>query len=92
MVDPFMGVGSSILAAILHGRKAAGVDHNQSYVRIAAQRLNAAYDGTLRKRPLGATKYQPNGNERVAQRPEGWPDIPESREIVTELHEHQALT
>ena len=72
VLDPYMGVGSSLLAAILHGRKAVGVDKTQAYVDQAIDRIAAAFGGTLKRRPLGASKYVPTGTERVAQRPLEW--------------------
>lgn len=72
VLDPFMGVGSSLLAAILHGRRAMGVDYNDDYVTIARERIAAVYNGSLRKRALGAAKYVPTGKEKVAQRPLEW--------------------
>lgn len=72
VLDPYMGVGSSLLAAILHGRKAIGVDKTQAYVDHAIERIAAAFGGTLKRRPLGALKYVPTGNEKVAQRPFEW--------------------
>lgn len=72
VLDPFVGVGSSLLAAVVHGRRAAGVDNNETYINIARERVRAFYTGTLRRRPLGKRKYQPSGNERVAQRPREW--------------------
>jgi DNA modification methylase len=32
--DPFMGVGSSIIAALLHGRKGIGVDKEKVYTEV----------------------------------------------------------
>lgn len=72
VLDPFMGVGSSLVAAILHGRRAMGVDYNEEYVSIARERIAAVYDGSLRKRALGGAKYVPTGKEKVAQRPLEW--------------------
>ncbi len=60
VLDPFMGVGSSLVAAVLHGRKAIGVDHDESYISIARDRILAALNGTLRRRPLGTEKHKPS--------------------------------
>ena len=72
VLDPFMGVGSSLLAALLHGRKALGVDKDATYSQIAQRRIASLVNGTLKRRKLGTRKYQPNGNEKVANRPEEW--------------------
>lgn len=78
VVDPFVGTGSSLLAAILHGRKGAGVDYNRSYLDVALHRINALFTGQLKRRPLGTIKYEPNGKEKVAQRPQEWNNDTES--------------
>jgi len=70
--DPFVGVGSSIIAAILHNRKGVGVDKERLYTDIAYRRINEALKGTLRKRPLGKPIYRPKGTEKVARPPEEW--------------------
>ncbi len=70
--DPFMGVGSALVAAVLHGRRAAGVDRESGYVKTAFERVQAALSGTLRYRPLGTAKHVPTGKEKVAQVPREW--------------------
>src|SRR6266568_8704247 len=40
VLDPFLGTGSTLLAAKASGRNAVGVEINQRYVRIAKQRLS----------------------------------------------------
>ncbi len=64
--DPFMGVGSSIVAALMHGRQAYGCDIVDEYVEIARQRVDQLYAGTLRVRPMGKPIYdpaKPNGGQ-----------------------------
>jgi adenine-specific DNA-methyltransferase len=70
--DPFLGVGSSLIAAVLHNRKGIGVDKEKSYVSLAYCRIQDALEGTLRRRPLGKPIYEPKGNERVATLPPEW--------------------
>lgn len=72
VLDPFMGVGSSIAAAVLHNRKAIGVDKERKYADIAYERLNCALQGTLRRRPFGKPVFFPNGTEKVARIPDEW--------------------
>ncbi len=59
VVDPYMGVGSSIVAAIKHGRFGMGCDIQPEYVRIARERISAQNVGTLRTRPMGKPVYDP---------------------------------
>ena len=53
VVDPFIGVGSTAIAAVLHGRKATGADIVEEYIKIAHERLNLLIRGKLKLRPLG---------------------------------------
>ena len=57
--DPYMGVGSSVIAALMHGRVAYGCDNVPEYVEIARQRVQQFYQGTLRTRPMGKPIYDP---------------------------------
>ena len=58
--DPYMGVGSSIIAALMHGRMAYGCDVVPEYVDVARQRVREFYAGVLRTRPMGKPIYDPN--------------------------------
>lgn len=69
VVDPYLGVASAACAAVLHGRRAAGAEVVPEYVDIARERIRHAFDGRLRRRPLGRPIYQPGANDKIAQRP-----------------------
>ncbi len=58
--DPYMGVGSALIAALKHGRDAAGCDIVEEYVEIATQRVAELEAGTLRTRPMGKPIYDPS--------------------------------
>lgn len=70
--DPFVGVGSTMVAAVLHNRKAIGVDKEKTFTDKAFQRLREALEGTLKRRPLGRPVHEPKGTERVARKPLEW--------------------
>jgi len=72
VLDPYMGVGSALIAAIMHNRRAAGCDKEARYVAIAKERLMALFSETLRYRPLGKPIHEPTGRERVTQIPQEW--------------------
>lgn len=55
--DPFMGVGSSGIAAIAHGRKFIGADTSKEFVSIAKDRLNSFKNGKLSYRPHDKPVY-----------------------------------
>ena len=57
--DPYMGVGSSLIAALKHDRLAYGCDIEPEYVDIAHERLSELAAGTLRTRPMGKAIYDP---------------------------------
>lgn len=59
VLDPYMGVGSSIIAAIKHGRVGLGCDIVEEYVQIAWERIHALRAGQLRVRPMGRPVYNP---------------------------------
>ena len=57
--DPYVGVGSSLIAALQHNRYAYGCDIVSEYVDIARQRILNLDAGTLRLRPMGKPVYDP---------------------------------
>lgn len=59
VLDPFGGVGSSMIAAVSLGRNAIMCEIEDRYIEIAGQRLEAYRNGTLRIRPLGKPIYEP---------------------------------
>ena len=67
VVDPFLGVGSSAIAAVLHNRKAAGAEIVPAYCSIAKSRIELASAGLLKTRPLNREVHEPSG--KVATRP-----------------------
>lgn len=58
--DPYMGVGSSIIAAIRHERIGYGCDLVQEYVDEAWKRVHQLRAGTLRTRPMDKPVYDPS--------------------------------
>lgn len=57
--DPYMGVGSSVVAAVKHGRTGFGCDTSKAYVNIAWERVHAFRAGTLSTRPMNKPVYDP---------------------------------
>jgi len=70
--DPFLGVGSTLIAGIEHNRKVIGVDKEKAYTDVAFQRINQSINGILKRRELGKPVHQPNGKEKVSRIPEEW--------------------
>lgn len=57
--DPYMGVGTSVVAAIKHRRVGYGCDTEQEYVDVAWERIHALREGTLKTREMGKPVYDP---------------------------------
>ena len=58
--DPYMGVGSSVVAALKHGRTGYGCDIDPCYVETAWERVHLLRTGLLKTRPMGKPVYDPN--------------------------------
>ncbi len=70
VLDPYTGVGSSLIAALKQGRKAVGCDKENVYVDIARERIKALYKGNLPMRPMERELYEPQG--KVSRLPDEW--------------------
>ncbi|MFN8491250.1 MAG: site-specific DNA-methyltransferase [Caldilineaceae bacterium] len=79
VLDPYAGVGSSLIGAIAHKRRAVGSERDTTYLKIAQERIGAFFDGTLKMRPIGKPVHQPNGKEKVTQIPEEWQNLTQER-------------
>lgn len=60
VLDPYLGVGSSAVAALKHGRHAYGCDLKKEYINIAWDRIHHLRAGTLITRPMNKPVYDPN--------------------------------
>jgi len=62
--DPFMGVGSTAIAALIHNRRAMGAEIMPNYLAIARLRIKEAQSGRLRIRPMDRPVYDPDSISR----------------------------
>ena len=69
VVDPYCGSGSSLIAALKHGRRAAGCDLEPRYVEITRERIAALRAGTLKLRPMGQPLLDPRDAGAVGRPP-----------------------
>ena len=60
VLDPYMGVGSAVIAAEKHNRVGYGCDVVPEYVDIARRRLRDLQAGTLQTRPMNRPVYDPS--------------------------------
>ena len=72
VVDPYIGVGTTAAASIRNGRRSAGADLDGHYLEIARERIQQAFDGTLKFRPHNKPVYQPDARSSVARVPGEW--------------------
>lgn len=72
--DPYLGSGSTGVAAILNGRRFVGAEMNDAYADLALERLVSAHKGTVRVRPERPL-YVANAGDSVAQRPPHFSEI-----------------
>jgi adenine-specific DNA-methyltransferase len=73
VVDPYLGVGTTACAAVLHGRRAAGADVVPEYLAIARRRLALAARGQLRTRPRNRVVPSPRATSALARRDDPTP-------------------
>lgn len=72
VLDPYCGVGSALIAALKHNRRAIGVDKESAYITISKERINQFFAGELKFRPIGKPVFEPTGREKIAQIPSEW--------------------
>jgi len=65
VLDPYLGSGTSAIAALKNGRNAYGCDLMPEYVEIAKTRVNQLLTGELRVRPMNKPVYEPPLKGRV---------------------------
>lgn len=64
VLDPYLGSGSSAIAALKHGRNAYGCDIKPEYIDIANERIDELLKGSLRTRPMNKPVYEPTRNNK----------------------------
>jgi len=72
VLDPFAGVGSSVIAAIKNNRNAIGIEKELNYSKIANQRIKDFIIGELKTRPINKQIHIPTGNDKVSKVPKEW--------------------
>jgi len=72
VVDPYLGVGTTAIAALKNDRRAAGADTEEKYLSIARDRVRGLYAGTLSVRPRDKPVHKPQKTSSLAQVPDEW--------------------
>ncbi|CAB4871393.1 MAG: site-specific DNA-methyltransferase [Actinobacteria bacterium] len=72
VLDPFGGIGTSVLASDIAARRGIMADLQSDYCEMAVDRIGQMRDGSLKIRPIGTPVFKPTGKEKVSQVPEEW--------------------
>ncbi len=59
VLDPYLGVGSTAIAALKNNRNAYGCDTVKSYIKTTLDRIEQFQQGMLRTRPMNKPIYEP---------------------------------
>jgi len=70
VLDPYAGVGSTMIAALKNKRNSLGIERFKKYIRVGEKRVNHFKDGILKIRELGKPVFIPNQNMAVAKKPD----------------------
>ncbi|MDR2466573.1 MAG: site-specific DNA-methyltransferase [Prevotellaceae bacterium] len=72
VLDPYAGVGSTVIAAVKNNRNVVGIEKEKEYCDIAKQRIIDFNEGKLKIRPINKPVHKPSGNDKVSQVPKEW--------------------
>lgn len=65
VLDPFMGVGTTAVAAVRRGRRAIGAEIDKEYWKISLDRVKLAARGLLKTRPMDRPIYLPSNGSAI---------------------------
>ncbi len=80
VVDPFLGAGTVAVAALKNGRRAAGAELQEKYVKIVRKRVRLLAQGKLPYRDRTKPIYEPLPNTPLTTPPNGF--------VTTNGHHH----
>lgn len=72
VLDPYAGVGSTMLASIMNNRNVIGIEKEKKYVEMTKERIKHLFDGTLKIRPMTKPIHKPSSKDKVASVPQEW--------------------
>jgi len=72
VLDPFAGVGSTVIAAIKNDRHGLGIEKETAYCKAALERIENLKEGNLKMRPINKPIHTPSKTNKVAQMPKEW--------------------
>jgi adenine-specific DNA-methyltransferase len=86
VLDPFAGVGSTVIGAIKNNRNGIGIEKEKDYCKIANQRIEDLKEGRLKIRPINKPIHKPTGKDKVAQTPKEWLELSFANDKGTNGH------
>jgi adenine-specific DNA-methyltransferase len=72
VVDPFMGAGTTAVAALKNGRRVAGAEIQADYIQIIRERIRLLEQDELRYRPRFKPIHEPAPNTKLTTPPAGF--------------------
>lgn len=75
VLDPFAGVGSTVIGAMKNNRNGVGIEKEKEYCTIANKRIKDLKEGKLRVRPINKPIHKPTAKDKVAQVPKEWGEL-----------------
>ena len=72
VLDPYAGVGSTMIASIKNNRNVVGIEKEKRYVDITKERIENLYNGTLKMRPINKPIHVPSPKDKIVQIPLEW--------------------
>jgi adenine-specific DNA-methyltransferase len=72
VLDPFVGVGSTMIGAIKNNRNVVGIEREAGYCKIVEKRIKDFENGKLKIRELTKKISEPSKNMSVSKFPEEW--------------------
>lgn len=75
VLDPYSGVGSTVIGAVKNNRNAVGIEQDKKYCKIAKARVKSLLDGYLKLRPINKAIHKPKKSDKIAKIPEEWQEI-----------------
>jgi adenine-specific DNA-methyltransferase len=72
VLDPYAGVGSTLIASLKNNRNVIGIEKEEKYVNIAKDRIKKLFNGTLKLRPINKPIHKPSPKDKIARIPEEW--------------------
>jgi adenine-specific DNA-methyltransferase len=66
--DPYLGAGSTVIAALKNNRKGYGCDISKKYIDISLERIRLLEKGELKTRAMNTAIFQPQSNKEKVEK------------------------